>query len=186
MSGDLHIDSNSKGIAAEMEILHHLEGEAYWKQLKVITERKEFKPVEKGIYSAIDRRNADYEKLMAVSRKMVKRGYVVYILPNPERIPSADLILVRKGIYKMYDVKTITGSNSVSHRLEESKNQSKRVILHFQVPYNPRKLDHEISSYFNSSDNALEVVAIYGNKVLSLLKVGKTDKLWKRLCELFR
>ncbi len=46
--------------------------------------------------------------------------------------------------------------------------------------------DHEISSYFNSSDNALEVVAIYGNKVLSLLKVGKTDKLWKRLCELFR
>ena len=186
MSGDVHYDPHLKGIAAEMEILHRLEGDAYWKQLKAITERKEFKTVEKGIFSALGRDNADYDNLLAASRKMIKRGYVVFILPNPERIPSADLILVRKGVYKMYDVKTITGTNSVSHRLEESKKQSKRVILHFQVSYNPRKLNQEISSYFKSSDNALEVVVIHGNKVLSLLRAGKTDKLWKRLCDLFR
>lgn len=52
MGQESHTAPFAKGIAAEMELLHELEGEAYWKQLKAITERKEFKPVEKGIYSA--------------------------------------------------------------------------------------------------------------------------------------
>lgn len=43
---------STEGIDADMERLKELEGEAYWKQLKEITERREFKKVEKNIFSA--------------------------------------------------------------------------------------------------------------------------------------
>lgn len=177
---------SKEGIAAEMEKLKELEGADYWKQLEKITERKEFKRVEDGIFSAAGKTDPDYDNLLSVSRKMLRRGYTSFILPNPGSSSSADLILVKKGVYKMYDVKTITGVNSVSNRLEESKLQTKRVILHFQVKYNPRKLDKEISDYFDSSSEVFEVVAIFGKKSVSLLNVGKTDKTWKQLRDLFR
>lgn len=175
-----------EGIAAEMEKLHELEGDAYWKQLKTITERKEFKRVEDGIFSAAGKTDHDYENLLSASRKMTRRGYTSYILPNPKGSPSADIIVVRKGVYKMYDVKTITGVNSVSNRLEESKKQTKRVLLQFQVRYDPRKLANEISGYFNSHDKSIEVMAAFGKKSVSILKSGKNDKMWKQFVELFR
>lgn len=177
---------SKEGIAADMERLHELEGEAYWKQLKAITERKEFKRVEDGIFSAAGKTDSDYENLLMASRKMTRRGYTSYILPNPKSSSSADIILVRKGVYKMYDVKTITGVNSVSNRLEDSKKQTKRVLLQFQVRYDPRQLAKEISNYFNSHDQSIEVMAVFGKKSVSILKSGNTDKMWKPFVELFR
>ena len=36
---------------------------------------------------------------------------------NPKGIRTADFIFERKGVYKMFDLKTITGRSSVDNRL---------------------------------------------------------------------
>ena len=166
MSDEVHNDPNSKGIAADMELLHQLEGEAYWKQLKVITERKEFKLVEKGIYSAAGTKDPDYTNLLDAARKAVAQGYQAFILPNPKAFRSADLILVRKGFYRMYDVKTISGKVSIDNRLYASVGQSDRVILLLNTDVNPRFLSEEIRKYFEYSNKSKEVMVLKGGKTI--------------------
>lgn len=155
----------AEGIAADMERLHELEGEAYWKQLKAITERKEFKRVKKGIFSAAGESDPDYRNLLDAAKKAVEQGFKSFILPNPKGFRSADLILERKGFYRMYDVKTITGKTSVGNRLKESIGQSQRVILSINADINPRILASDITNFFEQSD-AKEVMIFKGGKNL--------------------
>ena len=156
---------SKEGIAADMERLHELEGEAYWKQLKAITERKEFKRVKKGIFSAAGESDPDYKNLLDAANKAVEQGFKSFILPNPKGFRSADLILERKGFYRMYDVKTITGKTSVGNRLKESIGQSQRVILSINTDINPRILASDITTFFEQSD-AKEVMIYKGGKML--------------------
>ena len=53
----------------------------------------------------------------------------VYVLPDPNIVRSADFIFVRKGVYKLYDLKTISGKSSADNRLIESIGQANRVLL---------------------------------------------------------
>lgn len=156
---------SKEGIAADMERLHELEGEAYWKQLKAITERKEFKKVKKNVFSAAGESDQDYTHLLEAATKAVEQGFKAFILPNPKGFRSADLILERKGFYRMYDVKTITGKASVSNRLKESIGQSQRVILSINTEVNPRILASDITAFFEQSD-AKEVMVFKGGKML--------------------
>ena len=64
---------------------------------------------EPGIFSAISNQSDDYDNLIKAARKAVEHGYRVYLLPNPKGIRSADFIFVRKGVLKLFDLKTITG-----------------------------------------------------------------------------
>ena len=166
MGQESHTAPFAKGIAAEMELLHELEGEAYWKQLKAITERNEFKPVENGIYSAAGKKNPDFPNLLEASRKAVAQGYRVYILPNPKGFKSADLILERKGFYRMYDVKTISGKASIDNRLFDSIGQSDRVIILLNTNVNPRFLSEDIRKYFEYFEKAKEVIVFKGGKTI--------------------
>ena len=50
--------------------------------------------------------------------------------PLPKGFRTADFIFERKGVYKMFDLKTIFGSNSVDNRLSESVHQTNCVLLH--------------------------------------------------------
>ena len=50
---------------------------------------------------------------------MMSLQRVVGLLPNPIAIRSADFIFERKGVYKMFDLKTISGKNSIDNRLSE-------------------------------------------------------------------
>ena len=187
MSGDLHIDSNSKGIAAEMEILHHLEGEAYWKQLKVITERKEFKPVEKGIYSAAGQTDPDFPRLLDVAKKAAAQGFQVFILPNPKEFKSADLILVRNGIYQMFDVKSITGKNSILTQLISSSEQASMVILNLCSTINPRKLSVSIRRYFDKCYSARKVIVFKGKRMIVVdRQAAETKTFILDFCKSFR
>ena len=120
-----------RGFADELQELHYLKGASFINQLKLIIYYGEFHPVEgeANIYSAVGEESEDYENLLNAARKAVEHGYCVFILPNPKGIRTADFIFERKGVYKLYDLKTIMGRSSVSNRLLESIGQANRVLL---------------------------------------------------------
>jgi hypothetical protein len=170
-------DSPWRGIAVELEELHYLKGARFVKQLKLITYYGEFHPVdgETDIFSTGGEQGEDYANLLNAARKAVEHGYKVYILPNPKSIRTADFIFERKGVYKMFDLKTISGKNSIDNRLSESIGQTNRVLLHMTVEYNPSALARSIKRFFESNPNAKEVLVFKSKKYLSVTRKSLED-----------
>ena len=114
--GLLVAEGRIRDIADELEELHYRSGSHFIWQLKVITSHPSFYPIkgEANIYTTGGESGEDYENLLNAARKAVEHGYRVFILPNPQGIRTADFIFERKGVYKMYDLKTVSGNNSVS------------------------------------------------------------------------
>lgn len=150
--------------------LHELQGIEFVRQLRLITERNEFTPLKSDsqIFTVGGERGTDYLSLLDAARKAVSHGYKVFILPNPKHIRTADFIFVRKGVYKMFDLKTIVGKASVSTRLFESIGQTNHVVLNMAVDYDPRLLAKDIQSYFEANQSAREVLVVRGAKFLSV------------------
>jgi hypothetical protein len=169
-SGLLVAETSWRGMADELQELHYLKGARFIYQLKLIINYGEFHPVEgeTEIFSAISEKEDDFDNLINAARKAVEHGYRVYILPNPKGIRTADFIFERKGVYKMFDLKTITGKNSVGNRLMESIGQTNHVLLNMQINYAPRLLAKEIQAYFETNKEAREVLIMKGNKLLSV------------------
>ena len=157
-------------ITVELARLHNLKGADFVKQLKLITSFSGFKPIEdeENIYTMGGENSEDYENLLNAARKAVSFGYRVFILPNPKGIRTADYIFERKRIYKMFDLKTITGKSSVGTRLKESIGQTNHVILNMMTDYEPRLLAKNVQLYFETNRDAKEVLIIKGNKFLSV------------------
>ena len=90
---------NSSDIALELARLHVLRGIEFTRQLKLITQRKEFQLVkdEMDIFSAVSESDDDYPALLNAAQRAVTHGYRVFILPNPKGIRTADFIFERKG-----------------------------------------------------------------------------------------
>ena len=151
-------ETSWRGMADELQELHYLKGARFINQLKLIIYYGEFHLVEgeTEIYSAISENDEDFDNLINAARKAVEHGYRVYILPNPKGIRTADFIFERKGVYKMFDLKTITGKNSVGNRLKESLGQTDRVLLNLQTDYSIRRLSQEIRHYFELSSDVQE------------------------------
>ena len=112
----------------------------------------------------------DYLPLLDAARKAVEHGYKVYLLPNPKGFRTADYIFERKGSYKMYDLKTIYGSNSIGNRLYESIGQTNRVLLNITMDYNPIALARSIRLFFEKNPQAVEVLVYKGHKSISVLR----------------
>jgi len=148
--------------------LPELSGADYIAQLRKLTELKIYKKVKKDILSAISEDSADYDNLLAGAKKAVRQGYKVYILPNPKGVRSADYIFERKGVYKMFDLKTITGTGSIGTRLEESIGQTNRVFLNLATTYPTNRMATEIKQYFEANIEALEVLVAVGKKMVSV------------------
>ena len=170
-------ESSWRGMADELEDLHFLKGAQFINQLKQIIYYGEFHPVEgeTNIFSAISEKNDDFDNLINAARKAVEHGYRVYILPNPKGIRTADFIFERKGVYKMFDLKTITGKNSVENRLSESVGQTNRVLLHMTADYNPGTLARSIKRYFELNPYAREVLVYKGKKQISVTRKSLED-----------
>lgn len=166
-----------RGLAYELQELHYLKGAQFINQLKLIVYYGEFHPIEgeTDIFSAISDYSEDFNNLMKAARKAVEHGYRVYILPNPKGIRTADYIFERKGVYKMFDLKTITGKNSIDNRLLESIDQTNRVLLHMTTDYNPWTLVRSIKRYFKLNPNALEVLIYKGKKEISVTRKSLDD-----------
>lgn len=160
------------GIAEELKRLMLLSGSDFVVQLKKIVARNEFHPYEGGsnIYVVGGENGVDFPNLINAAQKAVKLGYTVYILPNPDVVRTADFIFVRKGVYKLYDLKTISGKSSADNRLIGSIGQTNRVLLNITSEYNPGSLARSIKRYFENSSTALEVLVFKGKKTVSITR----------------
>ena len=170
-------ESSWRAMADELQELHYLKGAQFINQLKLIVYYGEFHPVkgENNIFSAISEQSEDFDNQINAARKAVEHGYRVYILPNPKGIRTADFIFERKGVYKMFDLKTITGKNSVDNRLSESIGQTNRVLLHMTADYNPGTLVRSINRFFELNPYAREVLVYKGKKEISVTRKSLDD-----------
>ena len=163
-------EAPSRDIAEQLADLHTLKGAGFISMLKEITQQRAFTPLESdsSIYIIDGMQGDDYENLLNAARKAVEHGYRVFILPNPKGIRTADYIFERKGVYKMFDLKTIQGKSSVMNRLLESVGQTNHVLLNMTTNYEPRLLAKDVQHYFKTNKEAREVLIIKGNKFLSV------------------
>ena len=76
----------------------------------------------------------------------------------------------------MFDLKTITGKNSVGNRLKDSIGQTNCVLLHLVCDYNVRNLASEIKRYFEMSLAASEVLIFTGKKEISVKRNIATSR----------
>jgi len=111
----------------------------------------------------------------------VEHGYQVFILPNPRGIRTADYIFERKGMYKIYELKTIYGQSSAGTRLTESIGQTNRIILNITSSYNGRLLASDIKAYFERNRLATEVIVLRGKKLISISKELSESNAFNRL-----
>ena len=172
------VGKNSNDIALELARLHVLRGIEFTWQLKLITQRKEFQLVknETEIFAAIRETEEDYPSLLNAARRAVEHGYRVFILPNPKGIRTADFIFERKGVYRMYDLKTIQGKSSILNRLVESIGQTNHVLLNMATDYNARLLALQIQKYFEWNPDAGQILIFKGNKMLSVTRKTLDDR----------
>ena len=157
--GLLVAEGRIRDIDDELEELYYRSGSHFIWQLKVITSHPSFYPIkgEDNIYTTGGESGEDYENLLNAARKAVEHGYRVFILPN------------------MFDLKTVSGNNSVDNRLSESVGQTNRVLLNMAVDYNPSALARSIKHYFESNQNAYEVLIFKGKKQLSITRKSLED-----------
>ncbi len=170
-------------IATELAKLHTLSGAAYSKQVERIARTGLFHPVEgeQSILSAIGEGGKDYESLLNAARKAVSHGYRVYLLPNPSGTRTPDFIFERKGVFRIYELKTIRGASSASNRLSDSEGQSNHVLLNLTTRYNGGLLAVQIRGYFERNPHAIEVLIFKGKRAISIKRgfVLQTDFIWK-------
>ena len=153
-------------------MLKTLEGAAFGAKLKEIAARKEFHalPDNPFIYTVGGDQDEDYPSLLMAAHKAVEHGYRVSILPNHRGMKTPDYILERRGVYKLFDLKNISGKNIVLTRLNESANQANRALLNMPARYKTRMLAADIKNYFESNDKALEVLIFRRRHELSVFR----------------
>ena len=167
---------NFSNVTDDMKELHDLKGKEYYQMLQKITQHKIYKEIEKGIYSAINESDKDFDNLLSAARKAVDHGYKVYLLPNPSSTRSGDFILKRKNNYKLFDLKTVSGKASIDTQLLGSIGQTQRVFLNMTTKYSTRRMAGDIKKYFDQNEEALEVVIAIGKKMVSIERDFVSDK----------
>lgn len=147
-------------------------GRGLTRLLREIIASRRFKKVDghEGVRYAINEKDNDYASLIACADKAVRHGYNVAILPNPKGIRTPDFILYNGKFIAAYDVKTISGQNSVGNRLNDSIGQTNRVILNMPGNYNARLLAKDLRSYFEANKDAIEVVIFKGGDRISITR----------------
>lgn len=150
----------------ELKKLHQLTGADFSRQVECIALRKEFHPLatDPDIYTVGGENSDDYMNLLIAARKAVEFGYRVYLLPNPVETRTPDFILAKKGVYRVYDLKTVYGKSSVESSLLDSIGQCNSILINMTTDYNTRRLAHAIKRYFEINDKAWEVLIFKGHK----------------------
>lgn len=171
--------SNMSDFTTELKKLHILSGAEFSRQVERIALRKDFHPLDtdKDIFTVGGEKSDDYQKLIEAARKAVEFGYQVYILPNPNDIRTPDFILVKKGVYRLYDLKTVFGKASIGGSLLDSIGQCNRILINMTRVYNTRRLAYAIKRYFEINEKAVEVLIFKGGKHISVKRpmvVGET------------
>ena len=176
------MDEQIADIAFELERLNTLSGKAFVKQLELITNYKGFLPLggETSIFHIGMEKDKDYAPLMDAAHKATEHGYTVYLLPNPRNCRTADFIFEKKGVYTMYDLKTVYGKGSVGTQLLDSIGQSNRILLNITSDYSARLLASDIRTYFEVNRNAVEVLLFKGKKMISVNRYSTLSPMFYR------
>ena len=184
-AANYQMEDQNYGITQMLASLHTLDGGDFSRQVERISKRAEFHLLkgETRIFLCGGEKNGDYNNLLNAARKAVSHGYNVYILPNPKGIRTPDFIFEHKGIYRVYDLKTIYGKASAGNRLKESIGQTNRILLNMRCDYKAKILALDIKAYFEASSSALEVLVIKGHK---LIPVNRNMALGKQFISTFR
>ncbi len=155
---------------AELSLLHQLVGAEFSRQVERIALRKEFHPLEddENIFTVGGEKSDDYQNLLTAAKKAVEFGYTVYMLPNPNEIRTPDFILYKKGVYRIYDLKTVFGKASVGGNLLDSVGQCNSILINMTREYSTRKLALAIKQYFEVNEKAFEVLIFKGHKRISI------------------
>lgn len=153
--------------AEELYKLRQLSGAEFIVQLKVLTARSEFHPLVENhdIFTVGGETREDYTNLINAAFKAVEQGYRVYILPTPKGIRMADFILERKGVYKLFDLKSISGKSSASNRLMESIGQTNHVMLNMLTDYDARQFTNMMKIPIGDIPNYVEKARSDGSMV---------------------
>ena len=172
-----------RDLASLLEELPRLHASSFVRQLKEITDHREFVPVkdEVDIFIVGGEQDKDYANLLNAAHKAVELGYRVFILPNPKGIRTADFIFERKGVFRLYDLKTIRGKASAGTRMIDSIGQANRVLLNMATDYNARLLASDIKDYFEKNPEAVEVLIFKGKKVISVVRDHVESPMFNRL-----
>lgn len=167
----------------ELAKLHQLTGAEFSRQVERIALRKEFHPLEtdENIYSVGGEKSDDYQNLLTAARKAVEFGYTVYMLPNPNKIRTADFILYKKGVYRTYDLKTVYGKASVGDSLLDSVGQCNSILINMTTEYNTRRLALAIKRYFEINEKAFDVMIFKGGKRISVKRALATNNDFLRM-----
>jgi len=160
-------------IATELAKLHELAGADFSRQVELIANMRVFHLAENeiSIFTAGSVNDNDYNNQIRVAHKLLRYGYRVFLLPNPQNSRTPDIIIERKGVYKIYDLKTITGKASVINRLRESIGQCNQIIVNMATNYDARQLGKDIRQFFVLNPNAIEVMIFKGGRQI-LIKRG--------------
>ena len=166
-------------MGAAIKQLQEVTGSEFVSLLKEITQSKQFKPFEDGVWIVGTReereKDQDWSSLLSCARKAVSHGYEIFMLPNPRKTKSADYIMVRKGLYKLADLKSVVGQNSVAARLSSSASQANRAVLNMTSSYNPRRLGEAIKHYFDNPES-VEVIIFKGKREISITRENIDSK----------
>jgi hypothetical protein len=161
---------NMNDFTAELAKLHQLTGAEFSRQVERIALRKEFHPLETDpeIFTVGGENSDDYQNLLTAARKAVEFGYRVYLLPNPIETRTPDFILAKKGVSRVYDLKTVFGKSSIENSLLDSIGQCDSILINMNSDYNTRRLAHAIKRYFETNKKAIEVMLFKGRKRITI------------------
>jgi hypothetical protein len=162
----------------ELKKLHELSGAEFSRQVERIALRKDFHSLDtdKEIFTVGGEGSDDYQNLLVAARKAVEFGYRVYLLPNPTGTRTPDFILVKKGVYRTYDLKTVFGKSALVDNLLDSIGQCDSILINMTTEYNTRKLAFAIKRYFETNKNAVEVMLFKGRKRIVIKRAFAINK----------
>ena len=172
----------------ELKKLHQLAGAEFSRQVECIALRKEFHPLETDpdIFTVGGENSDDYQNLLVAARKAVEFGYRVYLLPNPIETRTPDFILAKKGVYRVYDLKTVYGKSSVESSLLDSIGQCDSILINMTTEYNTRRLALAIKRYFEINEKAIEIMIFKGGKrILVKRALAKNNNFLRMFIKLY-
>lgn len=183
---ELRLDS-SGDVTELLKSLHEKRGADYIQALRDIVSLRIFKKTDvRKVWSAIGEDSPDYGNLFSAAGKLANHGFEVFILPNPKSTKSGDYILKRQNFVRAFDLKTITGFDSVGNRLSESIGQANNVVLNIRSKYNAHDLGESIKGYFETNKAAQSVIILKGRgKYIEVTRNEITKKFIEHFSRLY-
>jgi len=183
-------EKEKTNIAQQLHQLTNAKGNEEGKIAKEIVETNDFVPLDNkkhaniyklfgndkdylNIYKKKDKNDIEKEdaNLFAAAKKLTQIFNKVFIMPNPKSTKSCDFIMQDKaGFYHGYELKTISGQDSVSDRLQSSVGQANRVILNLCTKCETQILADNIKAYFQQNKDAKEVIIMQRKSSIRIIR----------------